>query len=78
MKLSRRRSQGYLEELLHELRAINLWDGAFLLAGRPPDFIESTAWKSRRRRVSQICEELLLVLNRDRELLQRRNTNQVS
>jgi len=78
MRLSRQQSQGYLEELLHELRAINLWDRFFLSADRPPDFIECTAWESRCRRVFEICEELLLVLNQDPELLQRRTTSQGS
>jgi len=78
MKLSRQRSQGYLKELLHELRAINLWDRVVLSADRPPDFVERTARENRRRRLFELCEELLLVLNQDREVPQRRTTSQGS
>ena len=69
MNLSKQQSQPQLEELLHELRAINLWDRTFLFADQRRDSIEVTAWEMRRQRVSIICLELLLALNQDREWL---------
>jgi hypothetical protein len=48
----------YLEEILHELKAINAWDRAFFLA-EEPDPIEFAAWKARRWRVFEILRELL-------------------
>lgn len=47
-----------LEEILHELTAINAWDRAFFLAEKP-DQIEFAAWYARRLRVFQILQELL-------------------
>lgn len=51
-------SQEYLEEILHELKAINAWDRAFFLAEQP-DQIDFAAWQARRLRVFQILQELL-------------------
>lgn len=47
-----------LEEVLHELRAINLWDREYAYQANP-DFIEVAAWKARRRRVTELAREFL-------------------
>ena len=65
MKLSKQRSEGHMEELLHELRAINLWDRAFFCADKP-DLIEFSAWENRRRRVFEIYQALFTHLNQGR------------
>src|SRR5438309_8527391 len=46
-----------LEEILHELIAINAWDRAYVCT-EEPDFIASTAWEARRRLVSELLRKL--------------------
>ena len=62
-----------LEQLFHELRAINLWDRAFFSAEKP-DLIEFIAWENRRKRVFQIYQQLFFRLNHDRGSVCREGT----
>jgi len=57
MRGTRPLSTERLEEILHELIAINTWDMAYACA-EEPDFVENTAWEARRRRVSELLWEL--------------------
>jgi hypothetical protein len=57
-----------LEQVLHELRAINVWDRDFFSA-KEPDLIESAAWEARRLRILQIFQELFPDLNRTSGIL---------
>lgn len=52
-----------LEQLFHELRAINAWDRDFFLA-KEPSLLEFDAWEARRLRVLQIFHEFSQALNR--------------
>ena len=57
MSTPRRLDREHLEEILHELKAINTWDRDFFSA-EEPDPLEFAAWEARRIRVFQILQEL--------------------
>jgi hypothetical protein len=46
-----------LEEILHELIAVNTWDTAYICTIEH-NFVESVAWEARRRLVSELLWEL--------------------
>jgi len=50
--------RGPLEELLHELIAINAADRTYILASEH-SFIDTSAWKARRVRVSEILGQFV-------------------
>ena len=55
-EIQREPFQGPLEELLHELIAINAADRAYILATEH-SFIDTSAWEARRMRVSEILRQ---------------------
>ena len=52
-----------LQHMLHELKAVNLWDYHYILEEKP-DFIETAAWNARRSRVVELQQEFHLILKK--------------
>ena len=50
-------TRGQLEELLHELKAIDFWDRSYE-AEENHDSIETFAWEARRQRKREILQKL--------------------
>jgi hypothetical protein len=59
MKQTEKRIVGdVLEEMLHELRAINAWDRAYA-SQQEHSFIETSASEARRRRILELLQEFI-------------------
>ena len=65
-------TQRRLQELLYELKAINLWDREYAIQDHH-DSIEAEAWKARRLRVVELQRELLRIVEKmERSISSRR------